>query len=68
LHRNATPAINWPARVLTWAADEHVVLVTAAGLWLTSREVSLRRRRQSDHLLLSVAAAILPHLLKQLLD
>jgi len=54
---------------LTWAADEHVLLAIAAGLWLTSREGSLRRRRQTDHLLLSVAAtAILPHLLKRLFD
>src|SRR3954469_14082059 len=67
--RNATPAIERPARVLTWAADEHVLLAIAAGLWLTSRQGSLRRRRQTDHLLLSVAAtAILPHLLKRLFD
>jgi membrane-associated phospholipid phosphatase len=67
--RNATPAIERPARVLTWAADEHLLLVIGAGLWLTSREGSLRRRRQTDHLLLSVAAtAILPHLLKRLID
>jgi undecaprenyl-diphosphatase len=67
--RNATPAIERPARLLTWAADEHLLLMIGAGLWLTSREGSLRRRRQTDHLLFSVVAtAILPHLLKRLID
>jgi membrane-associated phospholipid phosphatase len=65
--RNATPAVERPARLLTWAADEHVLLVISAGLWLASRAGDERERKQADHLVLStVATAILPHLLKRL--
>lgn len=67
--RNATPAVERPARLLTWVADEHVLYVIAAGLWLASREGDKRQRGQTDHLVLSVVVtAILPHLLKRLID
>jgi membrane-associated phospholipid phosphatase len=67
--RNASPAIERPARLLTWAADEHVLYVIAAGLWLAARAGDERERQQTDHLALSViATAILPHLLKRLVD
>jgi PAP2 superfamily len=67
--RNASPALERPARLLTWAADEHVLYVIAAGLWLASRAGDERQRRQTDHLVLSVVAtAILPHRLKRLVD
>ena len=39
-----------PARVLTWAADEHVLGVIAGGLWLAARAGNERERRQTDHL------------------
>jgi membrane-associated phospholipid phosphatase len=43
--------------------------VVAAGLWLAARTGDERERRQTDHLALSVVAtAILPHLLKRLID
>ena len=65
--RNATPAVERPARLLTWAADDHVLLVISAGLWLASRAGDERERKQADHLVLStVATAILPHLLKRM--
>ena len=65
--RNATPAVERPARLLTWAADEHLLLAVSAGLWLASRAGDERERKQADHLVLSVVAtAILPHLLKRL--
>jgi hypothetical protein len=55
--------------VLTWAADEHVLGVIAGGLWLAARAGNDRERRQTDHLALSiVVTAILPHLLKRLID
>jgi membrane-associated phospholipid phosphatase len=64
--RNTTPAVERPARLLTWAADEHVLFVISAGLWLASRAGKERERKQADHLVLSVVAtAILPHLLKR---
>ena len=67
--RHASPAVERPARLLTWAADEHVLLAIAAALWLASRDGDDHARRQADHLLLSVGAtAILPHLLKRLID
>jgi hypothetical protein len=55
--------------VLTWAADEHVLGVIAGGLWLAARAGNERERRQTDHMVLSVVlTAILPHLLKRLID
>jgi membrane-associated phospholipid phosphatase len=66
--RNARPAIERPARLLTWAADEHVLYVISAGLWLAARAGDDREQRQADHLVLSVVAtAILPHLLKRVI-
>ena len=67
--RHASPAVERPARLLTWAADEHVLYMVAGGLWLAARVGDDRERRQTDHLALSVVAtAILPHLLKRLID
>ena len=67
--RHASPAVERPARLLTWGADEHVLYVVAAGLWLAARAGDERERRQTDHLALNVAVtAILPHLLKRLID
>ena len=67
--RNASPAVERPARLLTWAADEHLLYVVAGGLRLAARAGDARERSQTDHLALSVVAtAILPHLLKRLVD
>jgi undecaprenyl-diphosphatase len=67
--RNASPAIEVPSRLVTWVADEHLLLAITAGLWLAARAGDDRERQQTDHLLLSVVAtAILPHLLKRLID
>jgi membrane-associated phospholipid phosphatase len=67
--RYTSPAVERPARVLTWAADEHVLGVIAGGLWLAARAGNERERRQTDHLVLSVVVtAILPHVLKRLID
>jgi membrane-associated phospholipid phosphatase len=66
--RNARPAMQRPAQLLTWAADEHTLYVIAAGFWLASRGGDERQQRQADHLVLSVVAtAILPHLLKRVI-
>jgi hypothetical protein len=54
---------------LTWAADEHVLCALAAGWWLYRRNKSASERRNSDHILLAtVAAAVLPHVLKTVFD
>jgi|RhiMetdeSRZDD1v2_1073273.scaffolds.fasta_scaffold54307_9 membrane-associated phospholipid phosphatase len=67
--RNATPAIERRSRLLTWVADEHVLLAISAGLWLAARAGDDSQRQQADHLVLSVVAtAILPHVLKWLID
>ena len=59
--RNATPAVERPAKLLTWAADEHLLLAVSAGLWLASHGGDKWERRQADHVVLSVVAtAILP--------
>jgi membrane-associated phospholipid phosphatase len=57
------------ARVLTWGADEKVLLVLAAAGWLASRGRGESQRRAGNHaLLITVAATLLPHGLKVLFD
>jgi len=66
--RRATPALEWPSRILTWCTDEHLVLPITAGIWLLSRTGSAGQRREADHFTTSVAvAAVLPHLMKRLI-
>ena len=67
--RHTSPAVERPARLLTWVADEHLLYGVAAALWLAARAGDERERRATDHLALStVVTAILPHLLKRLVD
>ena len=57
------------AEVLTWGADEHVLMALAAGWWVYSRRQRGRRRMAADHVLITtVVAAALPHLLKTIFD
>jgi undecaprenyl-diphosphatase len=57
------------ARVLTWGADEKVLLVLAAASWLASRNRGEPLRRAGNHVLLVVvAASLLPHGMKLLFD
>jgi membrane-associated phospholipid phosphatase len=57
------------ARFLTWGADEKVLLVLAAAVWLLSRGRGEALRRAGNHaLLVTVAASLLPHGLKALFD
>jgi membrane-associated phospholipid phosphatase len=52
------------AEVLTWGADEHILCGAAALWWIYSRGQP-RQRKAADHVLLTtLAATILPHLLK----
>ena len=64
-----SPRAEQAAELLTWAADEHVVLAIAAGWWLYCRGRPLRDRRNSDHILLTtLAVSLAPHLLKTIFD
>jgi membrane-associated phospholipid phosphatase len=57
------------AEVLTWGADEHILSAGALLWWLYARAQSPRRRRTADHILLTtLAASVLPHLLKTAFD
>jgi membrane-associated phospholipid phosphatase len=67
--RHAEPAPEAVARFLTWGADEKVLLVLAAAVWLVSRGRREALRRAGNHaLLVTVAASLLPHGLKTLFD
>jgi membrane-associated phospholipid phosphatase len=63
--RDTEPAPEQIARVLTWGADEKVLLALAAVGWLASRGRGESLQRAGNHaLLVSVAASLLPHVLK----
>jgi hypothetical protein len=67
--RDTAPAPEEVARVLTWGADEKVLLVLAAAGWLASRGHGEGLRRAGNHaVLVAVAAALLPHGMKRLFD
>ena len=63
------PATERTAEALTWGADEHVLSALAAGWWLYCRNKGPREQRDSSHILLAtIAATVLPHVLKTLFD
>src|SRR5215510_878721 len=47
------PETEHAAKVLTWGADEHVLLAIAGGWWLYCRGRPPQERRNSDHILLT---------------
>jgi undecaprenyl-diphosphatase len=62
---HTNPRTEQAAEVLTWGADAHVLCLFAAGWWLYCRDENAECRRASNHVLLStLAASLLPHLLK----
>jgi membrane-associated phospholipid phosphatase len=64
--RDTTPRTEKIAEVLTWGADEHILCAAAAAWWLYCRTNALPQRKASTHLLVTtVAASIVPHLLKK---
>jgi hypothetical protein len=66
---HATPRIEGPLQILTYAADEHLLLAVSAGFWLLARGMGAPQRRAASYLALNVAAsAVLPHILKVLVD
>ena len=57
------------AGALTWGADEHVLLALAAVGWLCTRGLGSDGRRLGTHFLAcSLASALLPHMIKALID
>jgi len=66
---NTTPQLERTSRMLTWAADEHLLYALSIGLWLGSLRGGPRQRAGADHMLACVlASSILPHLLKSFID
>jgi len=57
------------AGALTWVGDEHVLSVLALSWWIYCRNKDAAIRRRSDHILLTtLAAAIVPHIIKKLVN
>jgi undecaprenyl-diphosphatase len=67
--RETAPAPEEIARALTWGADEKLLLALAAAGWIASRGRSETLRRAGNHaLLVTVAASLVPHVLKAIFD
>ena len=67
--RNTAPAPEKVAHVLTWGADEKLLLVLAAAGWLASRGCGEPMQRAGNHaLLVTFVASLLPHAMKTLFD
>jgi hypothetical protein len=57
------------AEALTWGADEHVLVALAAAGWLYVRLRRPERQPVANHILaISLATAVLPHILKSAFD
>ena len=66
---NADPPAEQTAEVLTWGADEHVLMALAAGWWAYSHGRRGRQRVAADHILITtLVATALPHVLKTVFD
>jgi membrane-associated phospholipid phosphatase len=67
--RNTDPRTEWVARGLTWGADEKLLLALASIAWLATRAKGEPLRRAGNHaLLVTVAASLLPHAMKSLVE
>ena len=66
---HATSGTEEAAEALTWGADEHVLVALAAAGWLYVQVRRPAARPIANHVLaVSVATAILPHMMKSLFD
>jgi membrane-associated phospholipid phosphatase len=66
---NTDRSVERGAEVLTWGADEHVLLGLAAIGWLLTRNASKPERRLSNHFVAcTLATAALPHVMKLFID
>ena len=67
--RNTDRRAERVARWLSWGADEKLLLVLAAAGWAATRGKGETLRRAGNHaLLVTVAASLLPHAVKSLVD
>jgi undecaprenyl-diphosphatase len=63
-----TPDLEQAAELLTWAADEKLLLALSVGAWLYAARRP-RLRPVTDHILtVSLLSAVLPHLVKRAVD
>jgi membrane-associated phospholipid phosphatase len=69
ISRHADPRIEKVSGALTWGADEHMLLAASTIIWLASRHSTAPVRKVATHCLITtVAASILPHIFKTLID
>jgi undecaprenyl-diphosphatase len=69
ISRRTDPPAETVAKALTWGADEHLLLAASAIVWLASRRSDDRAKKAATHCLVTtVAASILPHILKSMTD
>lgn len=67
--QHTNPAFEQAAQLLTWGADEHILIAAAAALWFFSRKSSEQTRTAATHLLAtSVVTGIIPHALKRIFN
>lgn len=67
--RNTNRHAEVVARGLTWGADEKILLALAAVGWVATRTKGESLQRAANHaLLVTVAASLLPHVMKSLFD
>lgn len=66
--RIANPTLEQPLRVITWLADEKIMVAAAAVFWAATRVSASRPfRREADQMLCSLLiAGVVPHLCKYL--
>lgn len=67
--RRTNPTAEDLASFLTWGADEHLLIATAAAVWLLSRSDTQKKRTAGTHLLaLAALSAVVPYATKRLFN
>jgi undecaprenyl-diphosphatase len=66
--RRTSPPVEEIARLLTWGADEKILIAVAIGGWVCASRKPHDRKLADHFLAISLASAILPHLLKAGVD
>jgi membrane-associated phospholipid phosphatase len=67
--RHTEVPLEQAAKILTWGADDHLLIAAATVGWLLTRKSEEPVRRLSTHLLVcSLSTAIVPHILKTFID